>query len=46
MFDLVLTAEDVGSYTPVLRNFETMLKAVRRGGGGVPDIAREVSCPA
>lgn len=28
-FDLVITAEDVGSYKPDLRNFEHMLKAVK-----------------
>ncbi|KAJ5131219.1 Haloacid dehalogenase type II [Penicillium bovifimosum] len=32
-FDMVLTAEDIGSYKPDLRNFEYMLEAVKREFG-------------
>lgn len=34
-FDLVITAQDVGSYKPDLRNFEYMLHAVRLAFDGI-----------
>src|SRR6202040_32847 len=33
-FDAIVTAEDVGSYKPSLRNFEALLQTVRRLGVG------------
>jgi 2-haloalkanoic acid dehalogenase type II len=36
-FDMVLTAQDIGSYKPDLRNFEYMLEAVEREFGVRPE---------
>ncbi|PLB53545.1 putative hydrolase [Aspergillus steynii IBT 23096] len=36
-FDLVLTAQDIGSYKPDLRNFDYMLSAVKQHFGVEPD---------
>jgi FMN phosphatase YigB (HAD superfamily) len=35
-FDMILTAQDIGSYKPDLRNFEYMLSAVQREFGVGP----------
>jgi len=37
-FDMVYTAEDIGSYKPDLRNFRTMIDGLRRSGHPVGDI--------
>jgi 2-haloacid dehalogenase len=37
-FDMVYTAEDIGSYKPDLKNFRTMIDGLRRSGHPVRDI--------
>ena len=37
-FDMVYTAEDIGSYKPDLRNFRTMIDGLQRSGHPARDI--------